>query len=317
MTVSSIESKRASALKELAILDTPREERFERLTRIAARIFNVPVAQITLLDGDRQWFKSIQGSELTEVPRAMTFCTHTVESEGGTMVVNDATKDQRFDGNPLVHSAPNVRFYAGVSLYYYNNVPLGTLCILDIKPRKMSDADMAILEDIAAIAQREMVSIQLAMLDELTGLSNRRGFISNAENFMLLAQREDKKVSLAFIDLDDFKIINDNFGHKKGDEALKEFSEELQSACRASDLVARIGGDEFAVLFMGADKQAAANKLARLSDTLTEKNKHSAHQLLFSFGVVECDLSAEFDIVELLDEGDQLMYADKNQRSRA
>jgi diguanylate cyclase (GGDEF)-like protein len=310
------EEQRVAALKELDILDTPPEERFDRLTRIATRIFNVPVAQITLLDGDRQWFKSIQGAELTEVPRAITFCTHTVETANGTMVVTDAEKDSRFDGNPMVHSEPNIRFYAGSSLSYSENVRLGTLCILDVKPRQMSENDIAILEDLAAVAQREIITMQLAMLDELTGLSNRRGFISRAESSLSLAKRENIKVSLAFIDLDKFKLINDNFGHKKGDEALVVFSRLVKSVCRSSDLIARIGGDEFVVLFMGSDKDSAEKKLKNLAEKIVEVNSNSPYEILFSHGVVECDLQKEISISALLDESDKLMYVDKNQKRK-
>ena len=235
------EEQRVAALKELDILDTPPEERFDRLTRIATRIFNVPVAQITLLDGDRQWFKSIQGAELTEVPRAITFCTHTVETANGTMVITDAEKDSRFDGNPMVHSEPNIRFYAGSSLSYSENVRLGTLCILDVKPRQMSENDIAILE---------------------------------------------------------------------------VFSRLVKSVCRSSDLIARIGGDEFVVLFMGSDKDSAEKKLKNLAEKIVEVNSNSPYEILFSHGVVECDLQKEISISALLDESDKLMYVDKNQKRK-
>lgn len=310
----SVEEKRAAALKELYILDTPPEERFERLTRIASRIFNVPIAQITLLDGERQWFKSFHGSDITEVPRAITFCTHTVEEETGTMVVNDATEDSRFDGNPLVHADPHIKFYAGSSLSYSKDIRLGTLCILDVKPREMSSDDIAMLEDLAAIAQREIVTIQLAMLDELTGLSNRRGFTNRAESYLSLAQQDNKNVSMAFIDLDNFKTINDTFGHKEGDEALITFARLLQSVCRQSDLIARIGGDEFAVLFVGADKDAAANQLEKLSLKLGDINKSSPYEILFSYGIVQSNLQCHTSIAELIDQSDSLMYTDKKSK---
>jgi diguanylate cyclase (GGDEF)-like protein len=180
----------------------------------------------------------------------------------------------------------------------------------------MSENDIAILEDLAAVAQREIITMQLAMLDELTGLSNRRGFISRAESSLSLAKRENIKVSLAFIDLDKFKMINDNFGHKKGDEALVVFSRLVKSVCRSSDLIARIGGDEFVVLFMGSDKESAEKKLKNLAEKIMEVNSNSPYKILFSHGVVECDLQNKISISALLDESDKLMYVDKNQKRK-
>lgn len=316
MTKLDIEQMRADALAHLNILDTPPEERFERITRIATQIFDVPVAQLTLLDNERQWFKSNQGSDLTEVPRVITFCTHTVETDDGKMVIEDATEDARFDGNPIVHGEPFVRFYAGHSLYYNKDVRLGTLCILDSKPREMSQKDMQILEDLAAVAQRELVTIQLAMLDELTGLNNRRGFTTHAQTLLSFLERDKKSAVLVFIDMDNFKPINDKYGHQEGDSALIAFSRMLNSLGRASDIVARIGGDEFVAMFTDANALAAENLINKLREELRQYNDTNPLEYVidFSAGIVEVDPSNRESLTDLLAKGDQLMYLNKQKR---
>ena len=149
------EEKRLATLRGLNILDTPPEERFDRLTRIAQRIFDVPIAVITLVDSNRQWFKSCQGLDATETPRSISFCGHAILGNE-TFVIPDATLDPRFADNPLVAGAPHIRFYSGQPLKANNGSRLGTLCILDIKPRQPSQADLDVLRDLAALVESEL-----------------------------------------------------------------------------------------------------------------------------------------------------------------
>jgi diguanylate cyclase (GGDEF)-like protein/PAS domain S-box-containing protein len=149
------EKKRLATLRGLNILDTPPEERFDRLTRLAQRIFDVPIAVITLVDSDRQWFKSCQGLDATETPRSISFCGHAILGDE-VFVIPDAALDPRFADNPLVAGAPHIRFYAGQPLKANNGSRLGTLCILDIKPRQPSQADLDVLRDLAALVESEL-----------------------------------------------------------------------------------------------------------------------------------------------------------------
>jgi len=151
------EAQRLAALNELAVLDTPPEERFDRITRIAAATFDVPIALISLVDRDRQWFKSCVGISISETPREVAFCAHAVEQRAD-VVVPDTLLDERFADNPLVAGGPRIRFYAGAPLLLKNGACLGTLCIVDTRPRHLSAADLVSLHDL-----RDMVLEQLAM----------------------------------------------------------------------------------------------------------------------------------------------------------
>ncbi len=149
------EARRLEALRSLEILDTPPDERFDRLTRIATALFDVPVALVSLVDADRQWFKSHQGLDVSETPREMAFCSHAILTEG-PMVVNDADRDDRFADNPLVTGPPHVRFYAGAPLEVGDGGRVGTLCLLDHRPRSISQTQLDLLRDLAELVEREL-----------------------------------------------------------------------------------------------------------------------------------------------------------------
>lgn len=149
------ESIRLASLRALGLLDTPLEERFERVTRLAKVIFAVPATAITLVDKDRLWFKSRQGLAMTEMAREHAFCTQTV-AQASFLVVEDASKDPRFCDNPMVVDTPNVRFYAGVPLFAPDGYCVGAFCIIDCKPRTLSRQEKETLLDLAAIVRQEL-----------------------------------------------------------------------------------------------------------------------------------------------------------------
>lgn len=151
------ESERLRALCELRILDTPTEERFDRITRIAADLFRVPIALISLVDSDRQWFKSRVGLDATQTPRNISFCGHAILGDG-SLVVEDALNDVRFMDNPLVTGPPHIRFYAGMPLHAIGGWRLGTLCLIDSAPRNFTIDDVRRLVDLSAWAERELNS---------------------------------------------------------------------------------------------------------------------------------------------------------------
>ncbi len=154
------ESHRLAVLCELQILDTPPEERFDRFTRIARTVFEVPMALISLVDANRQWFKSRQGLDVSETPREISFCGHAILNEH-IMCIRDAKADERFKDNPLVTGSPNIRFYAGAPLMAVDGSRLGTLCVLDTRPQQPSRIQLGILEDLARCVSNEMNQEQL------------------------------------------------------------------------------------------------------------------------------------------------------------
>lgn len=150
------EAERLSALRELLILDTAPEERFDRITRFAKDEFDVPIALISLVDEERQWFKSSFGMDVCETSRDVAFCSHTI-LQREPLVVEDASKDARFAQNPLVTGGTGIRFYAGAPLLLPSGVSLGSLCIIDTKPRTMDKFDLAILNSLRDLVVEELI----------------------------------------------------------------------------------------------------------------------------------------------------------------
>jgi GAF domain-containing protein len=145
----------AEPLPGAALLDTPPEEAFDRLVRLAAQATDCPIALISILDTQRQWFKARVGIDLMETPRDWSFCSHALAA-GGELVVGDAAHDPRFAANPLVTGAPHVRYYAGVAVIDAQGRRLGTLCVLDREPRRLREREMRALRELAAIASDEI-----------------------------------------------------------------------------------------------------------------------------------------------------------------
>ncbi|RMJ03113.1 Alkaline phosphatase synthesis sensor protein PhoR [Marinobacter litoralis] len=150
----SNEASRLAALQATHLLDTPPEERFDRVTRLAAKLFDVPICLVSLIDSDRQWFKSCLGLDVRETGRDISFCGHAILGSN-LFVVEDALTDERFSDNPLVTGPPDIRFYAGAPLTDLEGYRLGTLCLIDRSPRTFSEQDQLALRDFADIIERE------------------------------------------------------------------------------------------------------------------------------------------------------------------
>lgn len=149
------EAERLAALQSLGILDTAPEHRFDRLTRIAAHLLGTPIALISLVDANRQWFKSHYGEDMCETPRAFSFCAYALDG-CSALAVPDATQDPRFADNPLVTGAPGIRFYLGIPLRGPGDHILGTLCVIDREPREVTTAEVQILQDLAEVVEDEL-----------------------------------------------------------------------------------------------------------------------------------------------------------------
>ncbi|OGT72115.1 MAG: diguanylate cyclase [Gammaproteobacteria bacterium RIFCSPLOWO2_02_FULL_57_10] len=308
------EKQRLEKLRALKILDSAPEERFDRLTRMAKRMFNVDVSVVSLIDENRQWFKS-RAEECNlpdETHRDLSFCGHAILGEQ-VFVVEDALLDERFHDNPMVTSAPNIRFYAGYPLKVNSGSALGTLCIFDREPRRFDPDELQLLQDLGAMAEQEIAALQLATLDELTLISNRRGYTDLARHVLNVCHRKGLKAAVVLIDLNKFKPINDRFGHAEGDRALVVFANALRSVFRKSDTCGRIGGDEFAVFMLDADEHDAQEAIGRLRDNLAQYNQASqrGYDIEFSAGYVISQPDADEQIEDLLKQADARMYAVK------
>jgi len=313
--VPADEKERISQLKSLNILDTPPEERFDRVTRMARRLFGVPIALVSLIDENRQWFKSCFGLPVKETDRDISFCGHAILASG-TLVINDALLDERFADNPLVTGEPNIRFYAGHPLRTMSGQAMGTLCIIDTEPRDFVQDDHDMLADLAGMIEREMMAVQLAVSDELTRISNRRGFLALSKYSLELCKRQLFPATLVFFDLDKFKHINDTYSHAEGDRVLKLFAEQMRESFRSSDLFARLGGDEFVALLTNVNADAIQDLIEHFSDQLQAQctKLSRPYDIEFSYGLVTYEPLKHDSVEDMLHEADGAMYVNKREK---
>ncbi len=336
------EPERLQALAASKLLDSEYEAIFDNLTALISKVFDVPIVAISLVDHNRQWFKSIYGSKLCESAREISFCGHVV-AENHHLIIENAANDDRFSDNPLVIDDPKIMFYAGVPLRFthadhtYN---IGTLCIIDTQPRQLSDEQLKMLksfayqvesliemrlpcikfealrDDLAAdnvtfdVIQDNLKKLRsLSDTDPLTGLRNRRSLSHFIEN----AWQQDKRknnIALMLIDLDGFKAVNDQFGHSNGDKLLTSVAKHLKKLVRENnDYIARYGGDEFVLVAFNLDEDA----LTRLLEKLRAAFKIKADKLssiTISIGAVLTD-NKEYSCQELIHHADEQLYIAK------
>jgi GAF domain-containing protein len=170
VNVAPREAARLEALNDYRILDTESEQSYDDITFLAAQLCDVPIALISLVDSDRQWFKSKVGLEVNETSRDVSFCAHAILGDQ-TLVVKDARRDERFQGNPLVCSEPHIVFYMGVPLRTPGGAKIGTLCVIDRRPRELSDLQVRSLE---ALAHQVVLQLELKRIsDQLAGALER------------------------------------------------------------------------------------------------------------------------------------------------
>ncbi len=283
-TFASAQTLKLARMHKLDLFHTPLEQRFERITRLARRLLNVRVAAVTILSNNKQWFKSVSGWTVSELPLEQSLCISTV-AENRLIVIPDTTADPRFADHPLVIGDPKFKFYAGYPLRDQDGVTGATFCVFDVEPRELSSEDVQSLRDLGQMAQQELLADRLsdaqtelisklsssrreAMLDPLTRVWNRRGTLPFLR--MALVDDQNFNVSVALVDLDNFKQINDTYGHQAGDDVLREVANRLVSCLKAQDIVCRYGGDEFLLLLVDADGTQAARIAERARRTISE-----------------------------------------------
>jgi diguanylate cyclase (GGDEF)-like protein len=331
-TIASTATIQLAHLPMLDLLYTPIEERFERITRLARRSLGVPVAAITLLSSEKQWFKSVLGWTVTELPRERSLCNLTMEANA-LVVIPDTKDDPRTANHPLVVSGPKFRAYAGLPLANGEGLISGTLAVYDVKPRTLSNSDRQTLMDLAGIAQTEIAKDHLrnvhasltaklgiarreAMMDPLTRLWNRRGAMLLLESALEDAGRRSTATTVALIDLDNFKQVNDTMGHPIGDEVLRKVAGRIVSSVRSQDIVCRIGGDEFLLLITESDLHSAHAIAQRVLATITGSplvTREGPIAMTASVGFTIREPHERASIEELIERADEALRQSKVQ----
>jgi diguanylate cyclase (GGDEF)-like protein len=345
------EPERLRALQNYNILDTLPEQCFDDISQLASEICATPIALVSFVDSDRQWFKSRYGFDITESPRDIAFCAHTI-LEPGVLVVPDAREDVRFADNPLVVHSPALRFYAGAPLVTAAGESLGTLCVIDRVVRTLTDAQvhslralsrqvMAQLELRLHVAAQEQQKKELeayqkrleeanqllevaSLTDDVTGFHNTR-FLHRQLDTLLAPPNEQKTPhSLAFFDMDKFKSVVDKHGHQLGARVLREVAESIDQVLEPQDQIVRYGGDEFVVILPEQNTDLAMAKVermqARISTTPFLQQEGLNLRVTASFGLATFPDDA-VNKHQLLAEADRNLFQSKasgrNQVTRA
>ena len=278
------EHSRLQALHDLRVLDAPTDTGYDDIIGLAAELCGTPMAAITLIDSDRQWFRAQIGSTFSHQPRALAFCSHTILDDR-VMVVADAIADDRFHDNEFVVGAPNIRFYAGAPLMSHDGHAIGALCVLDRQPRTLepwqtnalqvlarqaaSQMRLAALEadHVGALDDLDMARRNLSFLathDTLTGLLNRQALNGSLDGLASANRAGTVSSAVLVIDLDNFKDVNDSLGHEAGDRVLVTIADRLHLGARGDDNVARLASDQFVVVIPNAGTLGAESLARRL-----------------------------------------------------
>jgi len=302
------EVERLNILNQYGILDTPYEEPFERIAALARLIFDTPIVLISLLDENRQWFKSNIGLDVRQTPREQAFCNETIRSDD-VLVIADAELDARTAQNPLVTGQPHIRFYAGAPLVTPEKARLGSLCIIDRQPRRFDERERAILKSLAGLVMKEMELRRQTEHDWLTGAASRQAFQNTVER--LVERMAPKSIGLISFDIDHFKQVNDRFGHVAGDRVLIEVVEVCRGALRDGDVISRLGGEEFAVLLPDATTNSALVVAERLRQAIENSRRPEVDvPITASFGVTMLEQS-DLGLADPLRRADKALYRSK------
>ncbi|WP_431272062.1 diguanylate cyclase [Dankookia sp. P2] len=311
------EAERLAALRACDILDTRCEAAFDDLTSLAAALTGSPIALISLVDADRQWFKSRQGLDAEQTSRDASFCAHAILDPTRLLMVKDAARDPRFADNPLVTGEPKIRFYAGAPLVTPDGHALGTLCVIDHVPRALDTIQQRTLTSLARAVvttielHRTAIRVRdMALTDPLTGIANRRAFLDALAEAIACQRRDGDAFGLLYLDLDGFKRVNDMHGHAAGDAVLRDVSAALASCMRRADLPARIGGDELAAILTGIEGVNVPAIAERVRLAVRARMALLDRPVTVSVGAVSF-LGAPADEAGAIAAVDSLMYAAK------
>lgn len=312
--------ERQDALDRFDIVDTRAENAYDDIARLAQILCGTPVAVVSLVDDERQWFKGRVGTLLDWIPRELSFCDYTIREPSSVLQVQDARLDPRFRDNSLVKGEPNACAYAGAPILTHDGRAIGAVCVIDYQPRTLDDvqvdglqalarqvtlmlemraflreererraetegAKRRLLDDHSRLVRQHHDLRERALHDPLTGLLNRTGMQALRDTRDFMARVEDGPYCLALADIDHFKRINDAHGHTVGDDVLREVASIIRDCLREGDQAGRYGGEEFVILF----PQTRLAEAAQVTECIRERV--AAIRL-------PCDVSLSIGLVE-------------------
>ncbi|MDO7836568.1 sensor domain-containing diguanylate cyclase [Sphingobium sp. HBC34] len=311
------EAGRIAALRRYDILDTPAEGAFDKITDLVRTLMGVPISAVSLIDGERQWFKSLAGLDTTETPRSIAFCDHAIRQDS-PLVIPDAQADARFRDNPLVTGDPGIRSYAGVPLRTPDGYNVGSLCAIDTHARDFSPEQIAILQGLAPIVVEQMELRLLAERDGLSGALTRRAFVAAIDKQIALFARHQRPAALVLLDIDHFKRVNDGYGHPAGDRVIEAVAALCRALSRPSDSIGRLGGEEFGLLLPETSEADALAAARRFCDAVAALDiPHDPPlRVTASFGVAAIDPGRMSSQTWLADADAALYEAKRGGRNR-
>jgi diguanylate cyclase (GGDEF)-like protein len=319
--LTQAELSRLAALHRLEVLDQPRSYQLDTLARLAAFVCGTPTAVVNLIDEDRQVSAAAYGIESTNSSREDSMCNTSIQSLDVSYTA-DAAADERWSDNPFVTGEiDRIRLYAAAPLILSGGEVVGTVCAFSGRCQELNRVQLERLRD---IADQVVLVLQLrddasrlsraATRDDLTGLPNRALFSEALAMALAKHQRRSATPSVIFLDLDRFKAVNDTHGHAVGDELLRAVAQRLLETVRATDLVARLSGDELVILTESADGSAtdAARLLSRLEGIFAEPFELSCGPLRASASIGHAMAVPGDTPASLLARADAAMYESKN-----
>jgi diguanylate cyclase (GGDEF)-like protein len=293
------ETRRLEVLQSYHLIDTAPEPAYDDIVNMASLMCGTPIALVSLITEDRQWFKARVGLDQMETPRDQAFCAHAIRNPSSIMEVQDASKDPRFMHNPLVVGEPGIRFYAGAPLLTPSGAALGTVCVIDRVPRQLTpsmaqglqalarqvgellalrraNSDLQTLNQSVMEMQVELEHYQVKLegenaelaqsspVDPVTGLNNQRAFERALGEELLRAEGTESRLALLLAEIDHLGVFARDFGAVAKDDALRRVAKVVKAQARGYDTLACLDSRRFAMLLPGTDDSEMAAMAARL-----------------------------------------------------
>ncbi|MBB6430770.1 sensor domain-containing diguanylate cyclase [Algisphaera agarilytica] len=281
------EAHRLQTLRSLNLLDTPVEGRFERITQLAQTLLDMPIAAISLVESDRQWFKSIQGLSATETSREVAFCAHTIVDRQ-PQIIHDARENERYHDNPLVTGEPGIVFYAGQPLYAQDGSCVGSLCVIDRQPRNLDDRQVDILKRLGELTEREInhppedlsmsafvdrmeQRLLATFTDPLTRLWNHIGISALLQDILTRSQDDPKTIGMLGITIPGLASMAEERGQDTVDQVVREVGRRINATAWPADVVAHVGDGRFVMAVRSGEPD---HQVVRFADQLKAHIDH-------------------------------------------